>query len=382
LYFALEICVYGEMLRGSASASDFLTAPIAHPYDREGMHDMQKTIFVVDDNDTDLSMVEAALEEQYRVMTLSSAAAMFELLEKLTPCLILLDIEMPEMDGFEALRRLKTSALHADIPVVFLASMADASVEVRGFEMGVADFITKPFSALGLKNRIKNHLNIDDLIRERTAQLERLQNGLVGILADMIESRDKATGGHIERTSEYVKILAGAMLERGVYSDEIRGLNLEVFASAARLHDVGKIAIPDAVLDRLGSLTREEFEMIKKHTVEGERIIDNVLARTGDLVFLHNAKLFASCHHERWDGSGYPRGLKEMEIPIQGRILAIADWYDAFLSDRPYKKVFAEEEVVRMIMDNAGKMFDPVIAEVFFNVKEQFSEARRNYVRR
>jgi putative two-component system response regulator len=169
------------------------------------------------------------------------------------------------------------------------------------------------------------------------------------------------------------------MVERGVYADEIRGLKPESLASAARLHDVGKIAIPDSVLNKLGSLTLEEFELIKKHTVEGERIIDRVLTRMGDLAFLRNAKLFASCHHERWDGSGYPRALKETEIPIQGRILAIADLYDALLSDRPYKKVFTEEEVVGIIMDNAGKMFDPLIVEVFFEVKEQFGEARRNY---
>jgi putative two-component system response regulator len=340
---------------------------------------MPRTIFVVDDNDMNLSTAEAALEEQYRVMTLPSAAAMFELLEEITPDLILLDIEMPGMDGFEALRRLKADALYTDLPVIFLTSVADASLEAQGFEMGVVDFITKPFSTPVLKNRIKTHMDIDGLIRERTRQLEQLRNGLVLILADVVESRDKATGGHIERTSEYVRILAGAMMERGAYADEMRGLHLELLASAARLHDVGKIAIPDAVLNKLGSLTLEEFEMVKTHTEAGERIIDKVLARTGDLVFLRNAKLFASCHHERWDGSGYPRGLKEREIPIQGRILAIADLYDAFLSDRPYQKVFSEEEVVGIIMDNAGKMFDPVIVDVFLEVKEQFGEVRRSY---
>jgi putative two-component system response regulator len=341
---------------------------------------MPKTIFVVDDNDTNLSTAEAALEEQYRVMTLPSAAAMFELLEEITPDLILLDIEMPGMDGFEALRRLKAHESHMGLPVIFLTSMADASTEVQGFEIGAVDFITKPFSAPVLKNRIKTHLNIDDLIRERTTQLEQLRNGLVLILADIVESRDKATGGHIERTSEYVRILAGAMMRRGAHAGEMRGLDLESLATAARLHDVGKIAIPDSVLNKLGSLTLEEFEMIKTHTVAGERIIDKVLARTGDLAFLRNAKLFASCHHERWDGSGYPRGLKGMEIPIQGRILAVADLYDAFLSDRPYQRVFAEEEVVGIIMDNAGKMFDPVIVEVFAEVREQFGEFRRSYI--
>jgi putative two-component system response regulator len=341
---------------------------------------MQKTIFVVDDNDTNLCTAEAALEELYRVMTLPSAPAMFELLEDVTPDLILLDIEMPEMDGFETLRRLKSSELHAGIPVMFLTGMADASLEVQVFEMGVVDFIVNPFSAPVLQNRIKTHLHIDDLIRERTAQLQQLQNGLVLILADIVESRDKATGGHIERTSAYVKILTGAMMASGVHADEIRGLDLEMFALAARLHDVGKITISDAVLNRLGSLSLEEFETIKTHTVAGERIIDKVLVRTGELAFLRNAKLFAGSHHERWDGTGYPRCLKAMEIPIQGRILAVADLYDALLSDRPYKKVFSEEEVIALIGNNAGKMFDPLIVEVFDAVKEEFSEVRRSYV--
>ena len=340
---------------------------------------MEKTIFVVDDNDTNLSTAEEALEDQYRVMTLPSAAAMFELLAEVTPDLILLDIEMPEMDGFDALRRLKANERHAGIPIIFLTSRFDASTEVRGFEMGVVDFITKPFSAPVLKNRIRTHLNIDDLIRERTAQLERLQGGLVSVLADIVESRDKATGGHIERTAAYVKILIDAMVAHGVYAEEIHGLNLGLFASSARLHDVGKISIPDSVLNKLGSLTMEEFEMIKTHTVAGEQIIEKILDRTGDMAFLQNAKLFASCHHERWDGSGYPRGLKEMEIPIQGRILAVADLYDALLSDRPYQKAFTEDEVVGIIMDNAGKLFDPLIVDVFFTVKEQFGEVRRSY---
>ena len=342
---------------------------------------MQKTIFVVDDNGTNLSMAEEALETQYRVITLSSAAKMFALLEKVMPHLILLDIEMPEMSGFEAMKRLKANDLYAAIPVIFLTGLTDAANEAYGFELGAVDFIGKPFSAPVLQNRIKTHMSIDELIRERTAQLEQLQNGLIFILADIVESRDKATGGHIVRTSAYVKILAEAMLARGVYADELRGVSLESLASSARLHDVGKVSLPDSVLNKLGSLTQQEFEMIKTHTIAGERIIDKILARTGDMAFLRNAKLFASCHHERWDGSGYPRRLKEMEIPLQGRILAIADFYDALLSDRPYKKVYTEEAVVGIISDSAGKLFDPLIVDVFLAVKEQFSEVRREYAR-
>jgi putative two-component system response regulator len=341
---------------------------------------MQKMIFVVDDSATNLSMAKEALKEQYRVMTLPSAAKMFAYIEKVTPDLILLDIEMPEMNGFEALERLKNNASHAGIPVIFLTSMTDTLVEVRGFQMGVVDFITKPFSAPVLLNRIKTHLDIDALIRERTAslqqrteQLQRLQNGIVFVLADMVENRDRGTGGHIERTATYIGILIDLMILRGLHADELSEMDLDLLVSSARLHDVGKITISDTVLNKPGKLTDEEFAMMKTHTVEGERIIDQIVSRTGeDEAFLRSAKLFAGYHHERWDGKGYPYGLVGADIPLQGRIMAFADVYDALVSERPYKKPSTHEEAIAIIMENIGKQFDPFIAEVFYEVRDQF----------
>jgi len=340
---------------------------------------MAKTIFVVDDNGTSLTIAEEALKKQYRVITISSAAKMFALLEKVTPDLILLDIAMPEMDGFEALQRLKSNDSFADIPVIFLTSLIEVETEIRGFDSGVIDFITKPFSEPVLLNRIKTHLSIDELIRERTAKLERLQNDLVYILADIVEGRDKETDGHIERTSIYMKILIDGMFAHELYVDEIRKWNPELMISSARLHDVGKIAIPDAILNKSGSLTLEEFETMKRHTKEGEKIIDRVAFRIGDEVtFLQNAKLFAGCHHERWDGSGYPNGLKGVDIPLQGRMMAIIDVYDTLLSKRPYKKPLTEEETFNLIKDNSGKLFDPAIVDVFLKVKDQLSAVKRD----
>ena len=342
---------------------------------------MQKIIYVVDDNDTNLSMAKEVLKEQYRVMTLPSAAKMFTLMEKIKPDLILLDIEMPEMDGFKALQQLKGNPVYADIPVIFLTGMTDSSVEARGFELGVIDFITKPFSAPVLINHIKTHLDIDELIHERTSQLRQkteqlqdLQNGIVFVLADMVENRDKGTGGHVERTTMYIRILLNAMLEKGVYVDEICDYDFDLFVSSARLHDIGKISISDVILNKPGKLTDDEFAIMKSHAMEGERIIDQIVSRTGNVEFLHNAKLFAGYHHERWDGKGYPRRLNGKNIPLQGRIMAIADVYDALVSERPYKKSFSADEADTIILNSTGTQFDPDIVGVFSETRNQFRE--------
>jgi putative two-component system response regulator len=337
---------------------------------------MVKTVFVVDDSDTNLSIAEQALEEDYRVMTLPSAFKMFSLLEKVKPDLILLDIEMPEIHGFDALKRLKETKAYADIPVIFLTSLTDAEVEAKGFEIGAIDFITKPFSAPVLRNRIRTHLNIDELIRERTHKLERLQNSIVFVLADIVENRDKDTGGHIARTTKYIKILIDAMIEEGVYSEELRRWDLESAVSSARLHDVGKITISDFILNKPGPLTDEEFEIIKTHAAAGERIIEQIMFQTDEVEFLYNAKMFSGYHHERWDGSGYPYGLKGNDIPLQGRMMALVDVYDALVSERPYKKSFTEEEALKIITDGSGKHFDPAIVDIFLKRREQFKAVR------
>ena len=334
---------------------------------------MQKTIFVVDDNDINLSVAKEALKNQYRIMTLPSAAKMFALIGRIMPDLILLDIEMPVMDGFEALQLLKKDPVQSGIPVMFLTSMTDASIEARGFELGVVDFITKPFSAPVLLNRIKSHLGIDEIIKERTNKLQRLQSSIVYVLADMVENRDHGTGGHVDRTTEYLSLLIKSALNRGLYTEELSDLDFEMFITSARLHDIGKITISDTILNKPDKLTEEEFEIMKTHTTEGERIIEQIVSRAGeDEAFLYHAKLFAGYHHERWDGSGYPYGLSMADIPIQGRVMTFADVYDALVSVRPYKKAFTHEEAVRIIEEGAGKQFDPFLTEVFCMVEDDF----------
>jgi putative two-component system response regulator len=363
-----------------------------------------KKIFIVDDNSVNLLTAEDALSEYYEIYTLSSAALMFELLENVVPDLILLDILMPEMDGFEALKRLKSEARYMDIPVIFLTSKSDSATEALGFEMGVLDFVSKPFSVPVLLNRLKTHLHIEDIIRYRTDKLLKLQSSLVSVLANMIENRDTQTGHHVERTTEYIRILLGAMLERGTYADEIGGWNLDVVASSSgfhdlgelvsfnenapadslelavspsRLHDIGKISVSDLILNKPSKLTPEEYEEMKKHTLEGEKIIDTIIAESGNEAFLQNAKLFAGSHHEKWDGSGYPRGLSGTAIPLQGRIMAIADVYDALRSKRPYKEAFSHEKSVEIIRESSGSHFDPEVVKVFLEICSRFADVSR-----
>jgi putative two-component system response regulator len=233
------------------------------------------------------------------------------------------------------------------------------------------------------------------MLLQRTEKLQRLQNSMVSILANMVENRDKYTGSHVERTTKYLKILLEAMLERNVYSDEIRhwtheevfssgslndtvsetdSFNLESVISSARLHDIGKITITDLILNKPGKLTPDEFELMKTHSIEGEKIIDSIILESGNEAFLLNAKLFAGSHHEKWDGTGYPRGLKGADIPLQGRIMAVADVYDALISERPYKKAFTHEKAVEIIKESRGSHFDPKIVDVFLEVSDLFKE--------
>ncbi|MCL2245418.1 MAG: HD domain-containing protein [Treponema sp.] len=212
-------------------------------------------------------------------------------------------------------------------------------------------------------------------LEEKINQFQKLQNGIVSVVADIAEYRSKGTGRHIEHTAAYLKILIKAMLERGKYTIELSGMDVDTLCSSARLYDVGKIVIPETVLNKPGKLSNEEFEIMKTHAVQGERIIDKIIAITGnDVEFLNNAKLFAGYHHERWDGKGYPRGLDRLNIPLQGRIMAVIDVYDALVSERPYKQAFTSEEAVKIIMDSTGEMFDPLIAEVFYDAREQFKK--------
>lgn len=331
-----------------------------------------KKIFIVDDNATNRATAKIALDDSYETLALPSAQKMFQLLEKVIPDLILLDVDMPEMDGFEALSILKADEKLKTIPVIFLTAKNDTESEIRGFEMGAIDFINKPFSPPVLIKRIELHIEMDRLIKESLAKVRKVHNATINVIANMVENRDKVTGGHIDRTQKYLFILINEMVRSNIYNDEVSKWNIELFLPSAQLHDVGKINISDVILNKPGKLTDEEYDLIKEHCVKGEKIIDEMINKSDEDGYLIYSKRFSSCHHEKWDGTGYPRGLSGEGIPLEGRIMAIADVYDALVSERPYKKPFTHEEAVEIIKDGSGTHFDPKIVDVFLNVADDF----------
>jgi len=333
-----------------------------------------KIIFIVDDNDTNLMAAKTALEGAYKTFAMPSAARMLKLAEQIMPDLILLDVDMPEMDGFEAMRALKSNPRLKSIPVIFLTAMSDTETETHGFEMGALDFIYKPFSPPVLIRRIETHIETGRLIKEALESVRKMHEATISVLADVVESRDKVTGGHIERTQIYLRILLSELSRTEHYTDEMAKWDLSLLLPSAQLHDVGKIIINELILNKPGKLTKDEFELVKRHCAEGERIVEQIISKVKDDGFLWHAKRFAGYHHEKWDGSGYPRGLRGDAIPLEARLMAIVDVYDALTSERPYKKAFSHQEAVMIIEEGKGTHFDPVLADAFATASEQFSK--------
>jgi putative two-component system response regulator len=331
-----------------------------------------KKIFIVDDNDTNRVAIKTALDGVYATYALPSAAKMFSLIEKITPDLILLDVDMPEMDGFEALTLLKADRSLSSIPVIFLTAQHDAESEIRGFEIGAIDFIHKPFSPPVLIKRIETHIETDRIIKESLRNVRNVHSATITVLANMVENRDSITGGHIDRTQKYLSILIKELMRTGVYAEDVSRWNLEVLLPSAQLHDVGKISVSDIILNKPAKLTEEEYVAIRRHCAEGERIIGEIVEKAKEDGFLLHAKKFAGFHHEKWDGTGYPNGLSGEDIPLEGRIMAIADVYDALVSERPYKKPYSHERAVEIIRGDSGTHFDPKLVEAFLNVADDF----------
>ncbi|MDR1798137.1 MAG: response regulator [Clostridiales Family XIII bacterium] len=351
----------------------------------------RKTILLVDDNETNLTAGKTMLKEQYKVYPIPSAEIMFDILENVEADLILLDIDMPEMNGYEAIKKLKTEARFADIPVIFLTAMTGEGDELEGLSLGAIDYVTKPFSAPLLLKRIENHLgmvmqrrelkefneHLEDLVKSKTDQILELQNAVLSTVANLVEFRDGVTGGHIERTERFVDLLVHNMKDEGVYEDVLDGWDLETLISSAKLHDVGKIGISDLILNKPGKLTEEEFDIMKLHPEIGVRALKQIEKDAPDHNFLKYATRIAGSHHEKWDGSGYPFGLKGDDIPLEGRLMAIADVYDALISARPYKRPFNTEEAKQIIEEGRGTHFDPALVDVFHKIADEFANVAR-----
>jgi putative two-component system response regulator len=353
----------------------------------------RKTIFLVDDDMVNLALGNDVLSGSYNVFTMNSGARLLKTLEKHTPDLILLDVEMPDLDGYGAIRRLKANEKTKDIPVVFLTAKNAVDDELQGLALGAQDYIHKPFSPSLLLKRIELLLlvksqqrmlveinsNLQRMVEAKTRTVVELQNAVMDTLAELIECRDDITGGHISRTHEFLGVLLEATRDNPLYAEEVRKWNTILILQSAQLHDVGKIAIKDSILMKPGKLTAEEFEIIKTHVSFGEEVIEKIMSKTSEQDFLRQAKIMISTHHEKWDGNGYPNGLKGEEIPLQGRMMAIVDVYDALISDRPYKTAFTHDAAVRIITEGRGTHFDPSLVEVFLNISDQFRAiAERN----
>ncbi|MCL2226940.1 MAG: response regulator [Oscillospiraceae bacterium] len=352
------------------------------------MNSDQKIIIIVDDDATALQMGRGVFSGSYRVYTCKSGALMFELLEKIIPNIILLDIEMPDASGYEVLTKLRASEKTAAIPVVLLTALTSEEAELKGFSMGVVDFISKPISAHRLLARVESHLliesqrhelvnyslNLEKMVDEKTKSVVELKNTLLKTMAELVEHRDAITGIHIDRTQQDLRVLLDAMKKHGVYADEISMYDEDLIVHSSALHDIGKIAIKEYILFKPGPLTEEEFEEMKKHAAHGEKIIMQIMQNTNDHDFLEHAKTFAISHHEKWDGTGYPHGLKGQDIPLLGRMMAIVDVYDALISDRSYKKALAHDEAVKMILEGSGTHFDPKLTELFIKISDKFEK--------
>lgn len=331
------------------------------------------TILVVDDDPTNIAVMSSLLRPNYRVIFATNGADALALSRSQKTDLILLDVLMPGLDGYEVCRRLKTDISTREIPIIFVSHLTDAREQAMGLELGAVDFLHKPCPPEIVQLRVRMHLErynqalmLERRVVERTLELEQTGLEIVRRLGRAAEYRDNETGMHVVRMSHTSRLLGEAA---GVPKPQLR-----LLFHAAPMHDVGKIGIPDAILLKPGKLVGEEWETMKRHTLIGASIIGE---HTSEL--LQMARQLALTHHERWDGLGYPHGLKGENIPLEGRIVAIADVYDALTSQRPYKRAWTSADAIQFVQEQAGKAFDPLLVQLFVELLPQVEAIRAEY---
>ncbi|MFV0421558.1 response regulator [Oleidesulfovibrio sp.] len=330
-------------------------------------------VLIVDDNHVNILILKQILEEEHQVFAAVSGPEALELASgRPQPDIILLDVLMPEMDGYEVCRRLKENIQTKDIPVLFVTTQGEEEDEAAGLAMGAVDYIVKPVRPSIVLARVRNHLQLkmhqdrlEELVRDRTVELQLTQDVTIFSLACLAEMRDNELGGHFKRTQNYVRLFATVAKDRGAYLDYWSETPISMLYKSAPLHDVGKVGVPDNILLKPGKLTDEEFAVMKLHTVYGRDSLERAESLLQYKSFLSVAKEIAYSHHERWDGRGYPEGLAGDKIPVSGRIMAIADVYDALISKRVYKDPFPHSKAVQIVLEGCGTHFDPLLCEIF-----------------
>lgn len=348
----------------------------------------QETILVVDDTPENLMLMTSLLKSHYRVKAANNGKRALDIAQTTpAPDLILLDIMMPDMDGYEVCRTLKSNPQTQDIPVIFLTARSTPEDEQKGLEYGAVDYIIKPISPPIVLSRVRTHLMLkasQDFLRDknayleqeiqrRTAEIQAVQDVTVMALASLAETRDNETGNHIRRTQYYVRELAETLKFHPRFKPFLGGNNIELLFKSAPLHDIGKVGISDPILLKQGPYEPAEYEIMKAHPALGRDVLLNAEKSLGrEVPFLTFAKEIAYCHHEKWDGSGYPQGLKGDQIPMAARLMALADVYDALVNKRIYKPAFSHEKAVGIIMEGKGTHFDPDVVEAFLSVQDEF----------
>lgn len=344
------------------------------------------TILIVDDSVGNLKFIQQILHEYYKPVPVTSGRQALEYLRTNIPSLILLDIEMPEMNGYETIRQIKDDPRLATIPVVFFSALSDDESELIGLEYGAVDYIRKPVIPRLLLHRIRMQLelhnyrhHLEQLVREKTDQMFQLRKVTIDSLAGLAECRDLETGQHIKRTSHYVDILTQGLLRNPHDGERIDKEIADHIIASAPLHDIGKIGIPDSILNKPDRLNDEEFEIMKQHVLVGEATLRKAKEELGFQSYLDTALEMCATHHEHWDGTGYLKGLSGTDIPLAGRIMSIADVYDALVTKRVYKEAMEHEMAVEIIRAGRGTHYDPNLVDIFMDCEQKFEEIMVTY---
>lgn len=359
------------------------------------MENKRVTILIVDDTPENLAVLGEVLQPEYRVKAANSGASALRIATTPPyPDLILLDVMMPEMDGYEVMRQLQANPTTADIPVIFVTAMDSTEDELRGLRSGAADYITKPLHPAIVRARVRTQLEVKtarDWLKDQNTLLEAevarrmvenqlIQEVSIRALARLAETRDPETGNHLRRTQNYVRLLAQLLRDHRRFAPALTDRTILLMSKSAPLHDVGKVGIPDYILLKPGKLTPAEFEIMKNHCVLGSEAIEQAERDAEQPVeFLTFAKEIAHWHHEKWNGSGYPDGLAEDAIPVSARLMALADVFDALTCRRVYKPPFPLEQARDMIAAERGQHFDPDVVEVFLTHFSEFAAIAKRY---